>query len=1133
MRILCRNCGHLSREVAVYCGMCGLPLRGMPERLADPSSQPGRTFGERQRYQVVRRLGQGGFGEAYLARDSATLDHLCVIKRLVLQPAWDAETRRRVGDAFEREARLLVSLSNPGHPAIPDIYEYLPEQHALVMKYVTGETLHSILSRHGGPLPEAEALRYVRDVCDALHYMHEHQPEPVLHRDIKPGNILRDDRGRIWLIDFGMAHMQPREPSERAASDELSGGTAGFTAPEQWLGMASPATDIFAVSAMLWMLLTARSPTTLSAGATPTVRNINPNVRPEVERLIQRGMQMSATDRPGTLEYLAEVKRLLGQIGIPRPEEPPASDTFVGRAAELHRYQELLQHERLAIITGMAGIGKTTLAAQCAREEQPAQTLFWHTFREGEGLDDLMWRLAAFLAWNGRADLWELLDRARTSGEQLPPVPLRIDYLVRLLAECDALICLDDLHLVEDDPQIRLLVERLLGLVRQNLARLLLVSRHRPWFVGPDGYTHLGGLSRPDAEALLARHQVQLGPDDAARLIAITDGSPQLLTLASALLRRTNQRTVIERLAEAEDIEEFLLTQVDALLSGDERAVMGAVAALLDQGGTQQALEALLETGVLRTLRSLAQRHLLLVRQADSERVYSQHAIVRAFYYRMLGPAERRRLHRRAADHYRVVGEALRTSQHAALAGAFAESAQSAIANLWEIVNSGQARALALLLDQLLETTLEPALQLELLCARGEVGGLLRETEVAAASYQRALDLLVAQSIDDRAHLARICRGMGELLEHDAPDTALEWIERGRAQLSGTGTLDEATLLVRAGSAQLAIGHNAAAAETLEESLRLLPPSATEWRANALNNLGIAFCSMGEPARGVTYYHEALRIYEATRNYWKMIFVWQNLGIEMEIAGDWGGAASEYLKALELAKRLGSTAHQARIALSLGVLALNRGDDHDAEAHLNDCLALARDHGMNEYIVSSQSSLGFIWLRRGQYDRARAELEQADALASAMSSLWQIPEIARGWARWHLAQDAPALAREQALRAVAVARELDDPIAEGAALRELGSCQAAQGDWAGAAATFGQSLELLDSRDPYEAACTRLAWGSCALAAGAPGQAGPPLRAAHATFMQLGAKYDATLADGLLLALENTSHATPSPLSPG
>ena len=129
--------------------------------------EPGAALGTGGRYRVRRLIGRGGFGAAYLALD-IQLERQCVVKQLLLDPRWSVPERHQALTSFQREARLIVTLNAPGHPAIPEIYEYLAESHCVVMKYVEGDSLHAIARRHGGRLPQADALRYARDVCAAL-----------------------------------------------------------------------------------------------------------------------------------------------------------------------------------------------------------------------------------------------------------------------------------------------------------------------------------------------------------------------------------------------------------------------------------------------------------------------------------------------------------------------------------------------------------------------------------------------------------------------------------------------------------------------------------------------------------------------------------------------------------------------------------------------------------------------------------------------------------------------------------------------------------------------------------------------------------------------------------------------------
>jgi WD40 repeat protein/tRNA A-37 threonylcarbamoyl transferase component Bud32 len=291
---------------------------------AQDTFPPGTVLGQRNRYQVVSTLGKGGFGQAYLAHDTH-LNRYCVIKRQVINPKWSARVQRMVSQNFQREAQLLVTLNSPGHPNIPEIYEYLAESRCLVMKYIEGRDLHQILVERQGRLSEAEALTYMRETCSALVYMHSREPEPVLHRDIKPSNILIDTSGRVWVVDFGLSKATPTQVDNQRKDVTQGVGTLGYSPAEQWRRMATPRSDVYALAATLHTLLTGYQPQFTNAdlpqilrgrkGHFPPVRELNQAVRPDVEQLILRGMAFDMSERPTAQEFLSELESLLAPVG--------------------------------------------------------------------------------------------------------------------------------------------------------------------------------------------------------------------------------------------------------------------------------------------------------------------------------------------------------------------------------------------------------------------------------------------------------------------------------------------------------------------------------------------------------------------------------------------------------------------------------------------------------------------------------------------------------------------------------------------------------------------------------------------------------------------------------------------------
>lgn len=210
------------------------------------------------RYHLSKILGRGGFGAVYLAED-VKLNRRCVVKQMLTRGKSPREIEISRTN-FEREAKLLAELNDPGHPNIPEIYDYFSANtgNYLVMKYIEGQNLKSVLEQ-SGPVPWREAVRYAIEVSSALGYMHTHGHEPVLHRDVKPANIQLGDDGRVWLVDFGLAKADPVKGSDENIATQAS-GSFGYTPLEQWVGQAVPASDIYALGATLHHLVTGVNP---------------------------------------------------------------------------------------------------------------------------------------------------------------------------------------------------------------------------------------------------------------------------------------------------------------------------------------------------------------------------------------------------------------------------------------------------------------------------------------------------------------------------------------------------------------------------------------------------------------------------------------------------------------------------------------------------------------------------------------------------------------------------------------------------------------------------------------------------------------------------------------------------------
>ncbi len=199
------------------------------------------------RYCIERVLGHGGMGAVYLATDQSLGIPCAVKENLNLSP--DSERQ------FRREATLLASLRHPNLPRVTNHF-ILGSQQYLVMDYVEGEDLKERLGREH-PLPEADVLRWILQICNALTYLHTRQP-PVIHRDVKPANIKLTATGEAMLVDFGIAKATGAGQKTTTGAVAL---TPGFAPPEQYgMGHTDGRTDEYALAATLYNLLTNHLP---------------------------------------------------------------------------------------------------------------------------------------------------------------------------------------------------------------------------------------------------------------------------------------------------------------------------------------------------------------------------------------------------------------------------------------------------------------------------------------------------------------------------------------------------------------------------------------------------------------------------------------------------------------------------------------------------------------------------------------------------------------------------------------------------------------------------------------------------------------------------------------------------------
>ena len=298
----CSNCG-LFHPAGVACLSCLLPRATSTRSLAAGSLLAGR-------YRIVRLISQGGASIVYEATDALAPQRRLALKELQPDPEASADDRAEAEGWFARESALLSQLR---HPRIPAFYSVFQEdgRSYLSQEYIDGATLDDLV-RQQGPLPEHKVAGWGVALCELLIYLHEHVDGAVIFRDLKPANILlRGHDGYLMVVDFGIA---------RRYQPEVRGtviGTPGYAPPEQYQGLALPASDVYALGATLHRLLTGYDPERAKPFSFPPVRQLNRAVSAPFAALIDRMLALDPSARPASAAVVQDELECLARAAAP------------------------------------------------------------------------------------------------------------------------------------------------------------------------------------------------------------------------------------------------------------------------------------------------------------------------------------------------------------------------------------------------------------------------------------------------------------------------------------------------------------------------------------------------------------------------------------------------------------------------------------------------------------------------------------------------------------------------------------------------------------------------------------------------------------------------------------------------
>ncbi len=265
------------------------------------------------RYRIVSRLGKGGMGAVYEAID------LRLEATVAIKEAFSTDVRLR--KQFEQEARLLAQLH---HPALPRVTDYFSEGERvfLVMQFIAGEDLAQIIARQPGPLPRNTVIAWADQLLDALIYLHSRERQ-IIHRDIKPHNLKLTAAGAIALLDFGLAKAES-ETTAASTTASVFGFTRRYSPPEQMQDEGTtPQSDIYALGATLYHLLTGVKPPDALVRARAIAKSendplrpaneIHPAVGPEISAMLLKAMELNPGNRFKDANEFRDALRRLGR----------------------------------------------------------------------------------------------------------------------------------------------------------------------------------------------------------------------------------------------------------------------------------------------------------------------------------------------------------------------------------------------------------------------------------------------------------------------------------------------------------------------------------------------------------------------------------------------------------------------------------------------------------------------------------------------------------------------------------------------------------------------------------------------------------------------------------------------------
>lgn len=703
---------------------------------------------------------------------------------------------------------------------------------------------------------------------------------------------------------------------------------------------------------------------------------------------LARGEQMQEGEL--TFERMTQ-REIVEELGV-LESIPPGPAYEVPRPREFEQLRQRLAHERCVALCGLPGTGKTTLAANLAREIAQGRPVLWMTFVQNVNVaaQAILHQIGLFLYARGHKTVAPLISRA------VDPAPtISIDQQINLVSKAlsaeEILLCFDDVHFLEGESLN--VLERLLA---ASTSQCLIASRSDISIPGITQIT-LGGLEEEQGQILISKLGAQLEGPVAKRLLEKAGGNPMLIRLAigQMLDRQVDPMNFLQHLERQPRVAAFLLDTILRdlqIVSWHLLSVLAVFRQPLDLHDPT-LIELLQSEDPQFAYKELDSRHLI-----DDPARASLHPLIRDHIYASLAsdPERLRHIHHLAASWYKTKGsEVLETAHHYCRAEEPSNVADTLADQVETIYNRGEAEAVAEIVGEALLQARRDTNDLNLVCRLLSIrGDLLVNTARAAeaeTSYREAFALAIQLALDPPSQ-ARLALKLAQcLLQRGQTGEALELCQKAGETLRESDRPMLAQLAAVQGRAQLILSNFEEAARFSEQALELadqfawpMPVLGERVRAQAHSTLGIVAHIRRDYEKALNHLQQAVEIARTAGMRFIEYRSLSNLaGIFFE-TGDLEVALRSYQEAAEGLRMLGDQFALARVLHNLTSILYARGELLPALEYIEQSIEIKRQIGDLQGIVSSESQHVLVLLTLGRLQEAlriaEHSLSQAEAL---------------------------------------------------------------------------------------------------------------------------------------------------------